>query len=171
MIDERIRFWQKVVVKGPDDCWEWIGAIVSAVRGKGYGALKVLRNRSWKQEQAHRLSWEFANGAIPEGMHVLHKCDNSLCENPNHLFLGTNLDNIVDKVKKGRAKGNTNPDRSYVPKGSSCSWSVLTEAKIRSIKVDLDTGELSQAAIARKHGTDPSRITLIKQGKIWKSVQ
>jgi hypothetical protein len=77
-------------------CWIWGG-----VRGtNGYGTIK----KKSKAIRAHRASYELFVGPIPDGMHVLHKCDNPLCVNPEHLFVGTHIDNMRDMEKKGRAK-------------------------------------------------------------------
>lgn len=81
------------------DCWIWS-------RGKttgGYGSLR----RENRHVLAHRLSYQTFNGKIPDGYHILHKCDNPSCVNPDHLFAGTNQDNILDSVNKGRRKGIT----------------------------------------------------------------
>lgn len=86
------RFWSKVDKSG--DCWVWIASTSS----KGYGKF-WFRNWHWR---AHRVSWILANGEIPEGMHILHECDNPPCVNPDHLTSGTQLDNMKDKVQKGR---------------------------------------------------------------------
>lgn len=84
------KFWNKVDQRCPMDCWEWKGG----VSGNGYGNFNNIRS--------HRFAYEYRNGAIPEGMYVCHHCDNKLCCNPNHLFLGTALDNMKDKINKGR---------------------------------------------------------------------
>jgi len=93
------RFW-KYVQKGPD-CWIW----TSKSRANfGYGVIN-LGGRNGKIERAHRVSWMLHNGAIPDGIFVLHRCDVPLCVNPDHLFLGTRDDNNKDMSKKGRARG------------------------------------------------------------------
>ena len=87
-------------VKRGDGCWEWHGYR----NAKGYGFARP-GGRGAKGVLAHRLSWELHGGAIPDGMFVLHKCDNPPCVNPAHLFLGTNADNTRDRVAKQRVGG------------------------------------------------------------------
>lgn len=91
------RFWSKVVKT--DTCWIWIGA--GSTSKKGYGQIR-LPGAKGRQTSAHRVSWILHRGEIPIGLDVLHKCDNPPCVNPDHLFLGTNQDNVNDKVSKGR---------------------------------------------------------------------
>ena len=93
------RFWNKVNRRGPDDCWEWTAASKS---GKWRYGILGQPERGSAPELAHRVSWELHHGPIPDGMNVLHRCDNPPCVNPNHLFLGTLKDNTHDMLKKRR---------------------------------------------------------------------
>ena len=93
------RFWIKVDKSIASGCWEW----QSAIRGNGYGAFFThLIEEGRKCHGAHRYSWMLANGPIPDGLWVLHKCDNRICVNPDHLFLGDRTDNMRDCAQKGR---------------------------------------------------------------------
>ena len=89
------RFWENVDRSaGPDGCWPWIKARMPS----GYGMIGIGR----RPALTHRVAWELAH-AHPGDAHVLHRCDNPPCCNPAHLFLGTNSDNIADRVEKGRS--------------------------------------------------------------------
>lgn len=90
------RFHEKV--RRSNDCWEWVGAI----HHSGYGAIKAEGGRSSPMIAAHRVAWLLCFGEIPVDMSVLHKCDNRSCVRPDHLFLGTQQDNVDDCISKGR---------------------------------------------------------------------
>ena len=92
-MDLEKRFWDKVEKAG--DCWLWIAGKFK----QGYGSF-YFKGRHIK---AHRMAWELTYGAIPEGKRVCHYCDNPSCTNPEHLFLGTQKDNIRDMMAKGRS--------------------------------------------------------------------
>lgn len=94
-MDQVERFETKVA-RG-DGCWLWQGARLP----KGYGKFSVARGR-W--ELAHRVAWRLANGSIPHGMQVLHRCDNPRCVRVEHLFLGTAAANTADMMAKGRGR-------------------------------------------------------------------
>lgn len=89
-----VRFFAKVA-KG-DGCWLWTGA----THRNGYGSFKL---RGGRQVRAHRFSWELARGPVPDGLSVLHRCDNRRCVRPEHLFVGTQRENLSDMVAKGRS--------------------------------------------------------------------
>ena len=101
------RFWEKVC-KGPE-CWEWTGATSGRLP---YGHIY----RNGREQRAHRVSWEINRGQIPLGLSVLHRCDNPGCVRPDHLFIGTQSDNLKDAVSKGRV----NP-YGRVPLKTMCS--------------------------------------------------
>jgi len=94
------RFWSKVSIYWDAECWPWTAGLMGRM---GYGNFSVGgRNRA-----AHRVAWESANGeSIPDGKFVCHRCDNPVCCNPAHLFLGTHADNMRDARTKGRLRGN-----------------------------------------------------------------
>ena len=93
------RFWSKVDKRGPDECWEWQGPTIP----KGYGQMRVGSRTDWSRttKLAHRIAFELVNGPIPDGLHVMHLCNNKLCCNPAHLKLGTNQQNIQMASRDG----------------------------------------------------------------------
>lgn len=127
-------------------CWLWTAGIV----GKGYGHFDSGR--------AHRFSWERRYGAIPNGLMVCHKCDTPSCVNPEHLFLGTALDNVRDCIQKGREA-----------KGEKQGAAKLTESDVILILELANT--TGNKALARRFGVSPSAIRFIIQRKTWKHVQ
>lgn len=94
------RISEGVNVDDKSGCWNWKGNI----NNSGYGSVSVSKGSRDKKVtmRTHRMSWIAFNGDIPAGMHVLHKCDNRTCVNPEHLFLGTHRDNMQDMMQKGR---------------------------------------------------------------------
>lgn len=91
-----IRFWMGVSFG--DGCWEWQRAKGGPPGPWKYGQFYFQK----RLQRSHRVAWMFMRGSIPEGLNVLHKCDNPICVKPDHLFLGTTMDNIRDMIDKGR---------------------------------------------------------------------
>ena len=144
------RFWNRVNVPSNKKlCWNW----KASTRGIGYGQVSFKNKKLY----THRVVWELSYGAIPDGLFVLHKCDNPLCVNPNHLFLGTNQDNMTDKVKKGR--------QSH---GESSKLSKLSSVQIDDIRKRYRRGKISQQSLADEMGVSQSLISLILNRKLWK---
>lgn len=158
-MDEKMlaRFWSKVEKRGLDECWRWKGGLRN---GGGYGAFMTDRPRL-----AHRVAWEIAHGEIPrgKGYHgtcVCHRCDNRLCCNPNHLFLGTHADNMRDMKAKGRRIGVMAGERNFNAK--------LSGKDVDDIRA-ADTAKFgSKSALARTYGVTPALITAILHGRAWK---
>lgn len=147
------RFWAKV--ERGDGCWLWQGAIV----GHGYG--QFVRNG---REQAHRVAWELANRRrVPEGMYVLHRCDNPPCVRPSHLFLGSQSDNITDCVAKGRHGARRWPER--IPRGDRHGKAKLTEERVRDIRTA--SPKVSARELAERYGVTPTHIRSIRRGEGW----
>jgi hypothetical protein len=138
------------VVKTANGCWEYDGAQT----GFGYGSI------TWdgKKLMAHRAAYEFYCGPIPEGMSVLHRCDNPRCCNPDHLFIGTQKDNIDDMVAKGR--GNH--------KGERNSCAKLTSSAVHEIRRLLALGNMYEWEIAERFGVARSTVNNIKRGTKWR---
>jgi len=143
------RFWSKVDVGDPDECWEW----TTGRYGTGYGQF-------WADgtgQSAHRVAWALTNGAIPEGMLVCHHCDNRVCCNPAHLFLGTQADNIADAAKKGR-----------MAKGEDISRSKLTEADVIEIRIRYKAGGVTQEVLGQEFDVGNVCIHYIVRGRTWR---
>ncbi len=129
-----VRFWEKVAKAGPDDCWLWTASTYL----NGYGQLGVEHH---KHTSAHRYSYELHYGPIPKGMVVMHTCDTPRCTNPAHLTLGTQIDNIEDMRKKGRAD---------VGRGENKACAKLTEKTVKRIRSMHATGQYTYTALAHK---------------------
>jgi hypothetical protein len=132
--DRKTQFWSKVD-KGTN-CWNWIGAIFP----NGYGAFGNPTHG------AHRVAYELVHGPIPNGLCVLHKCDNRRCVNPNHLWLGTSRDNNRDAMVKGR---------HYPPP----SQAKLTESQVLKIRNLYDTGMYFQRELGKAFQVSQSNIS------------
>jgi len=134
------------------ECWVWRGA-----KGvKGYGQIKRTGER--RQVYAHRIAYELANGEVPEHKQVCHSCDNPLCVNPSHLFVGSSHDNHQDMKRKYR--------HLY---GERNTEAILTEQQAREILALGST--VSQRELGRRYGVSQATISKIARGLRWKHLQ
>ena len=141
------RFWSKVDKSG--ECWVWTAHCLP----KGYGQFRVGR----QMMKAHRLAWEEATGKpVPKGMLVCHHCDNPPCVRFDHLFVGTNNDNMVDMAQKGRA--------AY---GDHAGNRKLTSSIVLEIRRLYAAGGWTQRGLAAKFGTSCANVCNIVNGRIW----
>lgn len=151
MTDRQLRnFWKKVKILSVEQCWDWTASINNC----GYGSLTADR----KSLKAHRVSYELKHGPIRNNLCVLHTCDNRKCVNPNHLFLGTNADNVADKTAKGRTArlcGEENP------------WRKLDNAIVLKLRAEDDHCRGSAARLARKYGITYQLVWGILNRQRW----
>jgi hypothetical protein len=195
------RFWAKVNKDGPTmphmetPCWVW----TASTNNKGYGQLMVSK----KPLKAHRIAWVLTNGAIPHdgsfhGICVCHHCDNPLCVNPSHLFLGTNTDNVRDMAAKGRhwslikpecaARGDRHSSRTkpecvlrgdahysrhspeLLARGESNAASKLTADKIPVIRAVYAAGGISHRLLALRFNVSQNTVGRIIRGEGWRHI-
>lgn len=134
------------VVDPATGCWN---VVSHAPNDEGY----IYVKRNSQQMLAHRYSYELAYGPIPDGLFVCHQCDNPICINPAHLFLGTNTDNMQDAVQKGR-----------IAYGERNGNSKLTKANVRAIRADTIS---TQSDLGREYGVSEGTIRNIKTSRSW----
>lgn len=142
------RFWEKVASAGPDDCWPWIASTGTG----GYGKISV----DGEHTKATRVGWRLVFGPIPEGMFVLHKCDNPPCCNPTHWFLGTQQDNMDDMKEKGRGR--------YGEKAYQAKLNENSVIQIRKLWIE---GE-NLSDLGRRFGVAPATIRDVVYNKTWR---
>ncbi len=158
-------FWAKVDRSaGPLSCWPWTGA---RWLGYSYGHLE----RNGHKIKAHRYAWEQTFGPIPAGLLACHRCDNPPCCNPAHLFLGTDADNVADKMAKGRGptgerhRSRTRPDT--IQRGVEVASAKLTEDQVRDIRLRYSLGGIRQKDLGAEFGLTQTGISHIVLRKSW----
>ena len=145
------RFW--LYVQKSRQCWEWTGY----KNAKGYGVI----NLGGERVLAHRMGYQLAGGSIPEGMFVLHHCDNPACVKPKHLFLGTIAQNNADMDAKGRGR------RVGSKPGIENPSARLTEDDVRAIRLS----EERVAVLAPRYGVSKVTIYAIRKRQLWPHIE
>lgn len=166
-------FWDRVRVGAIDECWEYQGYR----HPTNYGAFRIDG-----EEYTHRVAWTLTYGKIPDGLQVLHRCDNPPCCNPAHLWLGTRQDNMIDRDNKKRG-AHFNPDfikkatarlikaRKEHPekfaRGGQVRTAKLTEDQVIEIRKKHADG-MRVCELARNYGLSSSTMYKLVEGRTWK---
>ena len=143
------KFWDKVDVRGPDDCWPWLAKTRS-----GYG--RVFYPDRYTEESAHRIAWMLTYGPIPKGGWILHHCDNRICVNPKHLHLGSHSDNMRECVERD---------------GHNTPYEKLSIEDRRRIRELYNSGGVFQYELAKQFGVAQATISRCVNGRadnVWK---
>jgi hypothetical protein len=145
-----------------DSCWLWDGTHTA----RGYGEFRIARRKT----MAHRIAWERAFGSIPDGLCVLHECDVTRCVNPNHLFLGTRVDNAKDRDAKGRRRGVSSSNGTHLStlRCGLNHWGskIRTVTAVHDIRARCATGE-RQKDVGERYGVTQRTISLIVRREQW----
>lgn len=136
-------FYDNCIPEPNSGCWLWEGPVYSNM----YGYVEIRDERY----SAHRFSFELSNGQIPNNMFVCHACDNPICVNPEHLFLGSHNDNMLDKARKNRGKGERHPSAR------------LTASDVLTIRSD----KRSHSMISKEYGIARQTVGDIKNRRRW----
>ena len=153
-LTEEARFLKRVIVGNQSECWPWTGSVMKI------GWHGQWRNADGKIEPTHRAAWRLFKSQIPQGSHVLHRCDNPQCVRPEHLFVGTRHDNMQDMERKVRCRH---------PRGAEHGNAKLTDDQVREVMQLRKTG-LSFAKIGELFGVRGSQIHMIAKGAAWRHV-
>ncbi len=148
-----VRFWDNVSVKSDNDCWEWLGCKKSHHINRNYGQIGIQGGIYL----SHRVGWELVYGPIPENFKICHTCDNPPCCNPEHWFLGTQADNVLDREYKGR--GNQ-------AKGEKHGVTHLTTQDVITIRQRVHNGEF-QYIVGQSFNLSNQQVSNIIRRVSW----
>lgn len=143
------RFWEKVDIRGEDECWPWIASLDS----RGYGSIGSDGGKPLMR--AHRVAYELCLGRIPPGLVVCHACDNRVCVNPHHLFVATQRDNVIDMIRKGRRHSSAGELNPMVK---------LNTTQVIAIRRD----HRPPRAIVAEYGISKSTLRSIRRNETWR---
>lgn len=153
-LSEYDRFFKRVQIKGTNECWPWLGSRKLTKRsGAWYGQWRAADGSI---EGTHRAVWRLTKGPILDGLHVLHRCDNPVCVNPTHLFLGTQSINSKDMWRKGRG----------VTRGEGNGNAKLTPELVRDIR----SSKEKSVELARRTGMSQQTICDIRKRRSWRHI-
>lgn len=150
------RLWRLVDVRGPDECWQWKGN----VGNEGYGRISTKVAGKCKLLATHRLAWEFANKELLGDRVARHTCDHPACCNPRHIIPGSQRDNMLDAMERGRLRP---------AQGEWSPFAKLTDAKVLSLRNDRASG-MTLAQLSKKYEVSPPVVANVYRGNTWKHV-
>jgi hypothetical protein len=153
-LTEEERFLKRVNIDQETNCWLWTGSVIKA---NWHGQ---WRNAKGAIEPTHRAAWRLFKSPIPEGVCICHRCDNPVCVNPAHLFMGSKSDNARDMWEKGRAR----PKSSL---GENHGMSKLTKEIVKEIRSSKETG----AALAKRFGITATTVCDIRKRRTWSHIE
>jgi HNH endonuclease len=159
---DRKNFWRKAKVGSPEECWPWLSTKFND--GDGYGQVtfcvgpkdEIIKHRF----RAHRVAFFLTHNLLPDDLCVCHKCDNPICVNPNHLFLGTNRKNIQDRTEKKRDA-----------KGEQHGMHKLTAEEVKEIRHLRETHKLPYSALGKMFGVSTTHAGWIVRREAWKHLK
>jgi len=151
------RLFRNCMPEPNSGCWLWVGHIAKKT---GYGQLRLSHETSERAVGAHRAAYALLKGPVPDSMHVCHKCDVRSCVNPDHLFLGTQADNLADASRKGRLNWTAPRPRA---RGERHHAAKLNETIVRAIRISTERG----AILAARYGINNTTVSKIRRGIIW----
>lgn len=153
------RFEDKCIPVPESGCWIWIGAIETQPKSRTNNLEYGKMTFQGKLVKAHRVAWMLLRGEIPTNKHVLHKCDVPLCVNPDHLYIGTNHDNINDKVARGRTSSVSHP-------GMKHAGAKLTDDDVRAIRAS----NKHALELAKEYGICWGHIYRLRRIERWRHI-
>lgn len=153
------RYSDKIVEVSVSGCWIWMGS----AKERGYGQVvsgRISPAGNSVPEGAHRAAFRSAFGEFDRSLHVCHRCDVPVCVNPDHLFLGTQADNMRDKISKGKQVS-----------GSSHGMATMDETTVMRLRSEYVFRIVTYEVLARRHGLTASAVAAAVRGETWKKIE
>lgn len=163
--EDVLRFWSKINIKGPEECWEW----KESKHKFGYGQFWL--NSLGRVCGAHVFAYETTYGKLQKGLCVRHTCDNPPCCNPNHLLAGTIYDNNQDRKIRGRGKSGLKDHPEKSSKWENHRLSKFTNEEVETIRKLVSAGEETYSSLAKKFNVTYQCIWLIVKERNWKKYE